>query len=41
MLYSTTAIAAVIELALYRIPASRRWMRQLAPYSFAYQSPVS
>jgi hypothetical protein len=28
-------IAAAIELALYRIPSSRRWMRELAPYSFA------
>jgi hypothetical protein len=41
ILYATTAIAAIIELALYRIPATRSWMRQLAPYSFAYapQSP--
>jgi alpha-1,6-mannosyltransferase len=36
ILYSTTAIAAIIELALYRIPATRRWMRQFAPYSFAH-----
>ncbi len=33
LLYSATAIAAVIEIALYRIPAGRRWMRQLAPHS--------
>jgi hypothetical protein len=35
VLYATTMIAAAIELALYRIPSSRRWMRELAPYSFA------
>jgi alpha-1,6-mannosyltransferase len=40
ILYSITAIAAVIELALYRIPATRRWMLQLAPYSFAYPAQL-
>ena len=38
ILYSTTAIAAAIEFTLYRIPATRRWMHQLAPYSFACSS---
>jgi alpha-1,6-mannosyltransferase len=34
MLYSAVAIAAAIEIALYRIPVSRHWMRQLAPDRF-------
>jgi hypothetical protein len=36
VLYATTLIAAAAEVALYRIPASRRWMRKLAPYWFGY-----
>ncbi len=41
ILYSITGIAALVELTLYRFPASRRWMRRLAPNSFAYESLVS
>jgi hypothetical protein len=35
ILYSMVGIAAMIELALYRIPPTRRWMQRFAPYSFA------
>lgn len=38
ILYSATAIAAIIELALYRMPFTRTYMRQLAPYSFAHSA---
>jgi alpha-1,6-mannosyltransferase len=36
ILYSSVLIAAIIELALYRVPFTRRWLRQIAPYSFAH-----
>ena len=36
ILYSAVLIAAVVELVLYHLPASRRYMRLLAPFSFAH-----
>jgi hypothetical protein len=36
ILYSAVLIAAAVEFVLYRIPASRNWLRRLAPYSFAH-----
>ncbi len=35
ILYASTIAAAVIELTLYRIPATARWLNRIAPYSAA------
>jgi hypothetical protein len=31
MLYSSVLIAAVVEVVLYRVPATRRWMASIMP----------
>ena len=36
ILYSAVLIAAIMEMTLYRVPLTRRWLHQIAPYSFAY-----
>jgi hypothetical protein len=40
ILYATVAVAAIIEIALCCVPATRCWMRRVAPYSFAFDSYV-
>jgi hypothetical protein len=41
ILYSAVLIAAVVEVLLYRLPPTRRWMQRLAPYSFGYDALAS
>ncbi len=36
ILYTTVLIAAALECALYRLPASRKWISSRIPYAFAY-----
>jgi hypothetical protein len=38
ILYSAVLIAAVVELALYRIPRTRAWLAAALPYSFAHRA---
>ncbi len=38
ILYSAVLIAAMVELALYRIPRTRAWLAAALPYSFAHRA---
>jgi hypothetical protein len=40
ILYSAVLIAAAVEVVLYRLPPTGRWMQRLAPYSFGYDQQI-
>jgi alpha-1,6-mannosyltransferase len=40
-LYCAVLIAAVVEFALYRIPATRRWLARIAPYAYGYSAEAA